>query len=463
MRSLGVAWPTRMRVRLILWLSSLLTVVLVTSSIYDYRSTVDPILSAHDQTLLDGVVLLSGYLNVDEAGFRFDLPPRVANSLRSDQQELLRYRVLDPAGETLGGDPSLPAGPGLQPREFYEAHGAPGPVRVLSQTIGTTGGECRILVAETLASRRAVERRVLWSRVVVDASVLGLTLLVVWLVIGAVTRPLERLARQVQTRSGEDLRPLPERGVPGEVQPLVRALNTLFTQIADTRDAQRRFIENAAHQLRTPMAGLKGQVELVLAEARRLLGRDSESAQRLDRIQQATDRLSHLANQMLTLSRSDRSSHDLASRRRVDLVALVDDALSGCLDLALDKGQDLGAETSPAELRGVAWELRELLVNLIDNAIRYTQAGSRITVRCGVVDGRPYLEVEDDGAGIAPEERPRVFERFYRIPGSAAGGSGLGLAIVKEIASLYGGSVAIDEPPAGGTRVRVTFQTSGAG
>jgi two-component system sensor histidine kinase TctE len=453
--------PTSVRVRLLVWLSSLLSILLLISSISDYRSSLRLVLHAYDQSLSDAAVGLIAYLNVDGPEPRFEVPDATMRLLQTDERDTVSFRVIDPGGRTLGGDAAIPFHAGRTDRAFYDetVHGTP--MRVFSQPISTRQGWCNIIVAETTLKRQDARRQILLSRMTIDSLVLLLTLTVVWLVVGAAMRPLDRLAAQVQARSGDDLRALPHVEVPGEAQPLVRALNRLFAQIGETQDAQRRFIENAAHQLRTPLAGLKGQLDLVVNEAR---GQPLSPAltERLDRVQQATNRLTHLANRLLTLARSDRTTHDSASRQRLSLPELVDDVVSAHLDAALSRRQDLGAETAAADIRAVPWELRELLANLIDNAIRYAPVGGRITVRCGVQGGvggvRPFLEVEDDGPGVAPSERQKVFERFYRVPGSPAGGSGLGLAIVREIAALYGGQVQITDPPAArGLCVRVTF------
>lgn len=458
----GTGWfrtrhTASVRVRLLVWLSSLLSILLLIGSISDYRSSLGPVLRAYDQSLSDAAVGLIAYLNVDGSELRFELPDRTLRLLQSDERDTVSFRVIDPEGRTLGGDPALPFHSGRTDRAFHDEVVRGKPMRVFSHPISTKQGWCNIIVAETTLKRQDARRQILVSRMITDSLVLVLTLSVVWLVVGVAMRPLDRLAAQVQARSGDDLRALPHVEVPGEARPLVRALNRLFAQIGETQDAQRRFIENAAHQLRTPLAGLKGQLDLVVNEARTQPISPALS-ERLDRVQQATNRLTHLANQLLTLARSDRPSHDSASRQRLSLPELVDDVVSGHLDAALTKRQDLGAETDAAEIRAVPWELRELLANLIDNAIRYAPAGGRITVRCGVHDGRPFLEVEDDGPGVPPSERQKVFERFYRVPGSPAGGSGLGLAIVREIAALYGGQVQITDPPgAHGLRVRVIF------
>lgn len=458
------SWRTGIRTRLLVWLSTMLTALLLISSLYDFRTTLRAILDTQNQAMLDGVILLSGYLNVEDGRAAFQLPERVLGGLRGEFGNRLVYRVIAPDGATLGGDAGLPTGKGDEPREIYTVERDGRELRVLSQRIGTVIGDFRILVAESGDLVRALRNRVLATRLVVDLSLLGLTLLVVWLVTGAAIRPLKRLAAQVEARSGDDLRPLAREPVPEEVRPLVQSLNHLFGQMAATRDGQRRFVENAAHQLRTPMAALKGQIELASSEVDAATGNDRGLAERMARIRQAADRLNRLANQMLALSRSERQTHAMASRTAIDLPALVDEAVSHSLDSALARRQDLGAETGPATIEGVAWEIRELLSNLIDNAIRYTSEGGRITVRCGTQSGAAFLEVEDDGVGIAGHERSRVLERFYRVPGSAAGGSGLGLAIVKEIADLHGAAIAIHDGHEGrGTRVRVSFGAPGQG
>ena len=165
-----------------------------------------------------------------------------------------------------------------------------------------------------------------------------------------------------------------------------------------------------------------------------------------------------LATQLLSLSRADLARQDKARLRQVFLPVLIDDVIASFLDAALARQQDLGAETSPAEVRAAEWHVRELISNLIDNAIQYSPDGSRITVRCARLGEQALLEVEDDGPGIPITERERVFERFHRVPGTAGTGSGLGLAIVKDIADLYGGELRIEPGESGrGTRIRILF------
>ncbi len=461
-----MAGSRSIRVRLLVWLSTLLMAVLVLASAVDYRQSLGLVWQAYDLSLSDAALGIVGFLTVDDGRAHFDIPEETVKLLQADAQDTVFYRVIDQAGRTLGGDDGIrqPVGgkrepSGMLARQFFNDSVRGEPVRVFAQTITTTAGPYTILVAETTRKREDARTRILLGRLSSDALILGLTLVVVWLVVGVATRPLVRLADQLRHRSADDLQPLVADDVPAEAQPLVDSLNQLLVRMADTRDGQRRFIENAAHQLRTPLAALKGQIDLTVNDTMRSLPADSGIVDRLRRAQTAANRLTHLANQLLSLARSDRPSQEMAGRQNVSLPELVDDVVSGCLDAALERNQDLGAESQPAELRAMSWALRELLTNLIDNAIRYTPAGGRITARCGRHDGEPYLEVEDDGPGIPPVERQKVFERFYRGLSSPQGGSGLGLAIVKEIVNAHRARIEVGEPLSGGpgTRIRVTF------
>lgn len=456
------------RGRLLGWLLPLLLLLLVASSLLDYHRAIEPVEAAYDQALADAALAVAARLRPVEDRLELDLSDQSISVLRADTLDRVYFRVIGPSGRTIGGDPDL-TGPGLVGRTAYfdaAYHGRP--VRGIVHPVATAVGPSTVLVAETTAKREQARRELITTRVVQDFAIVVLTILVVWFAVGAALLPVERLAAQMRSRSAGDLQPLPAIQAPREVRPLIEALNRLFGLIGETQDSQRRFIENAAHQLRTPLTGLRGQVDLAIGAARTALSESpvsSASAQalgdRLTRISEATARVTHLANQLLTLARSDRPSHDTASRQRVNLHELVADAVSAHIDRAIAREQDLGAESQPVAVRAVEWELRELLANLVDNAIRHTPIGGRITVRCGLLDDAPYLEVEDTGPGIPASERERVFERFYRADTATQGGTGLGLAIVREIAALYGARVEILDPPnPPGLIMRVVFSAA---
>jgi len=256
-------------------------------------------------------------------------------------------------------------------------------------------------------------------------------------------RPLLELKDAVEGRSPRDLSPLDAEGSPQEVRPLVLSLNRLFDLVNAQAESQRRFVADAAHQLRTPLAGLQAQVE-----AWALPASDSITlrADQLQKLRDATRRTSQLANQLLALSRADARASMSEPRQPVDLKALCEEVLEEYLDRAGARQIDLGLEAAEVQVQGYAWLLRELLSNLVDNAVRYTPAGGHVTLRCGpraAGQGTALLEVEDDGPGVPEPERARLLERFYRVPGTSGEGNGLGLAIADEIARVHGSQLQI--------------------
>lgn len=449
------------RARLLRWLLPALLAILAASSLLDFRRAMPPVEAAYDAALANAASAIAAHIHVVGTELQVDLGEQSVTLLRTDIVDRIYFRVVSPTGDTLSGDPDLKGPQYPVGLTFYDARFRDQPVRGVAYPVTTTVGIGVVLVAETTGKRAKARRDLATGRLLQDLLVLAIAMLVVWYAVGAVLRPLEQLAGQVRARSPTDLAPLPEEGAPREVRPLIEALNRLFGRIGATREGQQRFVENAAHQLRTPLAGLKGQVELAAGELRALPGPPGVLAERLGRIGEATSRIVHLANQLLTLSRSDRSSRDAAGGKPVRLDSLVAEVVTAQVDRAIAREQDLGAETQPVTLTAVEWDLRELLSNLVDNAIRYTPRGGQITVRCGPDGDGAFVEVEDSGPGIAPAERERVFERFYRVASTPSGGSGLGLAIVQEMAAHYGASVEILDPPKGsGTTVRVRFPAS---
>jgi len=277
----------------------------------------------------------------------------------------------------------------------------------------------------------------------------------VWYAIGRGLAPLSALRREIENRSHRDLSALPEDPAPQEVRPLIRAMNDLLQRLSKTLAAQQRFIADAAHQLRTPVAGIKTQTELAIRESQ------SGNAQiPLHQLHVATEQTTRLINQLLSLARAEPGTERAHFTERLDLNKLVREAATDWVPRALARNIDLGFD-SPLEsamIEGDAFLLREMLNNLLDNAIRYTQSGGQVTVRIVPDAANIMLSVEDNGPGIPESERERVFERFYRVLGTGVDGCGLGLAIVREIAQRHGGEVTLGQGASGrGTLVRITF------
>jgi two-component system sensor histidine kinase TctE len=282
--------------------------------------------------------------------------------------------------------------------------------------------------------------------------------LAVWYGVGRGLAPLSTLRREIESRSHRDLSALPEEQAPQEVQPLIRAMNDLLARLAGAISAQQRFIADAAHQLRTPIAGLKTQTELALRQSQL-----TEVQGTLRQLQTATERSTRLINQLLSLARSEPGAGRERAAERFDLARLARDTTTEWVPLALARKIDLGydGEDGAQAVAGDPLLLREMLSNLIDNAIRYSREGGQVTVRVAGGPREVVLSVEDNGPGIPEPERSRVFERFYRVLGSGAEGAGLGLAIVREIALSHGAEVTLADAASGrGTLVRVSFPRS---
>lgn len=271
-------------------------------------------------------------------------------------------------------------------------------------------------------------------------------------------RPLRALAEAVGRRSAQDLSAIDLGASPQEVRPLVSALNRLFELVQAQAEGQRRFVADAAHQLRTPLAALQSQVEAWAQSAQRAGAGGSLQlpAEQIERLLGAARRTTQLANQLLALSRADARTSGVLPMERIDLKALCESMLEDVLETALRRGIDLGLEAQPVAVPGQGWLLRELLANLVDNAIKYTPPGGTVTLRCGLRPGGARLEVEDDGPGVPPQALPRLFDRFYRVPGSPGEGTGLGLAIAQEIARAHRSTLRAG-PGAQGRGLRMTL------
>jgi two-component system sensor histidine kinase TctE len=282
-----------------------------------------------------------------------------------------------------------------------------------------------------------------------------------WAVMRAL-KPLLALKDAVERRSPRDLSAIDETASPEEVRPLVDSLNRLFGLVNAQAEGQRRFVADAAHQLRTPLAGLQAQVEAWaqaagVSSAQGTLALPTEQVYKL---RSATRRTSQLANQLLALSRADARAMQSQPEQRVDLKALCEDTLESHLDAATARRIDLGLDADPVQVMGHAWLLRELLANLVDNAVKYSSEGSTVTIRCGRRGATAYLEVEDDGPGVAAAEMPRILERFYRVQGTQGEGNGLGLAIAEEIARVHHSHLQL-QPGAAGRGLKVTLPLPG--
>ncbi|KQX87399.1 ATP-binding protein [Variovorax sp. Root473] len=312
-----------------------------------------------------------------------------------------------------------------------------------------------IQVAQDMAARRNMAGSLALRTIVPVALMAPLLMLVVWWVVSLSLAPVARVRRQVASRQADDLSPVSEENLPEEVRPLVQELNLLFGRVRHAFDAQKHFVADAAHELRSPLAALKLQVQG--------LQRAPDDAARtlaVSRLSAGIDRATRLVEQMLALARHEASMAAGAKPETVDLAEVARLAISDAVAAAQARRIDIGVAQSDAgaTVSGQPEALRMLLRNLIDNAVKYTPEGGRVDVGLVKRADAVELRVDDSGPGLPEAERARVLDRFYRSGEPQAPGSGLGLAIVKSIADLHGATVALEESQSlGGLCVRVTF------
>lgn len=417
---------------------------------------------AYDRTLLGSALVVSEHLSIVDGEVVADLPYAALEMLRTDAHDRTFYRIADLDGRrSITGYDDLPAPPvtPLSEPVFYDASYKEQGIRVVALRYSVLDGaqprSLLVQVAETLDARRQLTRRIVAEAALLQLLLIALAAgLIAWGVRQGLA-PLKRLRDEVRARGAHDLTPIATRSVPREVAPLIHAINAHTERQRQLSDAQARFVANASHQLKTPLTLLRAQVDHALMQSD--VGAMRAVVMRLDETADATGRL---VGQLLALARSEPGR--TLELQEVDLTELAHDVSFEILSLGLarSKGIDLGFEgKEPVRVRGERILLRELLTNLVHNAIVYTPPRGRVTVTVGTRQQRASLQVVDNGPGIPAPERARVLERFYRIPGAMEQGSGLGLAIVKEICARHGIELALADAPdgAGGLCVDLTW------
>jgi two-component system, OmpR family, sensor histidine kinase TctE len=447
-----------LRRRLLVTLIAPLILLALANAWLEFRSA-DDVAAQQDRRLLALVPLVADSV-IGEAGDRplIMLAPPVEEFLK-ERAGSATYAILDVDGKVLHGDAWLAGLPpsDLAPEVHSEEH-AGATWRIVRQRQPTVQGELVVAVADGSDPRQQWARSILFRVLLPNLVLIAAAAFAVRWAVQQALRPLLALKEAVEHRSPRDLSAIDDSASPEEVRPLVDSLNRLFGLVNAQAEGQRRFVADAAHQLRTPIAGLQAQVEAWAQAASARPAQDTLAlpTEQVYRLRSATRRTSQLANQLLALSRADARAMHAQPLQRVDLKALCEDTLEMHLDAATARGMDLGLDARPVPAMGHDWLLRELLSNLVDNAVKYSDEGGTVTIRCGRRGGEAFLEVEDDGPGVAQAEMPRVLERFYRVQGTQGEGNGLGLAIADEIARLHHSQLQL-QSGAGGRGLKVTL------
>ena len=412
-----------------------------------YRQALAALNTAYDRTLLASAKSLGESLDVrgegDAARLQANVPSAALEAFEADLQSRMAYRISTRQGVLLSGYDDLPMWHGQIPMQppyaalvdFYDGQFRGEPVRMavlLQPVASTTGRDVAVVqVAETLEIRHALARQILWDTLARQAALIALIAATVIVVVQRATRPVRALSHELQARPDDDLRPIAAPDAPRELQPLIAATNEHMRRQSDLLAQQQRFVRDASHQLRTPLAVLKAQVQ----SARRGDGAPPEA---LAEIEHTVDRATQLANQMLALAKVAQLQQqaDVAPAQFDEVVRAV------ALDVApliAGKGLDFDLQTEPVTLRAHDWMLRELTRNLLHNAIRHTPAGGLLAITLARAGDQARLTVADGGPGVAPELAERLFQPFSA--GAGGTGSGLGLAICHEIVQTLGGRI----------------------
>ena len=443
-----------LRSKLLRWLLIPLSLLFVVDAIGSYFLARNLSNRVYDGELMEIARELNLHAKVVDGVPTFDLEKDAERTLLLDQYDEVFYAVRAADGALIAGDAELPRGHADAAPVAYDGGAHGNPVRI-AQIRGTDHGGTpfTVQVAETLVKRHMLANEILIGVILPQLLLIGIAGLVLWAGVARGLAPLRALQEAVAARSHLDLSPVDVAHVPSEVDPLLCAVNDLMARLDTILTYQSRFIADAAHQLRTPVAGLKAHIEVALREEDPVQARLS-----LAHLYTAVERMSRLVAQLLSLARNEPATVRKVAFAAIDLSRLAFDVTMEWVPQAYRKHIDLGFEAAqkPATINGDALRLTELMNNLLDNAIRYSHDGGRVTVR--VATDPPRVAVSDDGPVIPVEERQRVFERFHRLLGAHADGSGLGLAIVREIAQLHDASIALTEDVDGlGNTFTVTF------
>lgn len=434
----------------------LLWVIAHFSTQYFINAAFDRSLARRTYALADQVEVVRGHAQVN-------LPVAAREMLVFDQEDLLFHRVLDPAGMVIEGErrmPPLPKGQTIKPGQLIVYDGAKDgePVRVAAFGLSLAGtsahGTVLVQVGETLSRRKATAQRATLAIVI---PMILMTLAAAAVIVYGVRRglaPLDRLRDRLAARQAFDLSPVPQEGVPAELRPFLDEINFLLQRLAEAVEAQSRFVADAAHQLRTPIAGIRAQAEAALA------GGDGTHA--LARIAAAARNMGELVQKLLVLARVDAAGATL-HLMLLDSASVAQEAARDWAPRALERGVEIGfdRQAGKSTLQGDAQLLKEMLGNLIDNALHY--GATRVDIVAGASAHGPYWRVIDNGPGIPEAQRSAAFAPFHRLAaGGGGGGAGLGLTIVQRIAHLHGATVSLSSGDAEqGLAVEVRFPPEG--
>ncbi len=453
-----------LRKKILSWFMPLMFLLIAIDSTMLHRLAITTLGKELDADLYGSVDLISDYLEQSGIDAKdFEVLENASKILLNDEVDKVLYSVTNENGILLSGNKDLLEKTknklSKQTPYFFFTTINHEKFRVVHSVFtfrnGSNSQKINIQVAVTLNRRNSLTNKILIGIVVPQLFLVLVSFLIISISVKKGLAPLTDLQNAVSNRSEQNLSPINLPNIPEEVYLVANSVNHLMQQLQNLIASQNRFIADAAHQLRTPLAGAQAQLELAELE-----GNPAILKSTLPKVHLSLDRLLHTVNQLLVLAKSQPEAISMIKMEPVDLNRITKAVAADMVPTAIQKNIDLGFESSaiPAVVMGNVERLKELLYNLIDNAIRYTQSGGKVTVAINVTHTKVELMVVDNGPGISVIERDKIFDRFHRVVGTGEEGSGLGLAIVKDITNLHGASISVsDNKKHQGLQVLVCF------
>ena len=435
--------PISLRSGLLLRLGVVLVLLLTLDAVASYFTALHYANVVYDRWLIDSTRSLAQAVRAEHGTIQFDLPRVALEIFQFDEVDKTYFKVSSESEGFIGGDAALPdvspATIGGLRLSFADVRGHK--VRLVSTLVapGRADDPVLVSVAETLVKRSTLTREILIGMAAPQIALLGIALLLGRIGVNHGLKPLTDLAEQIEARGQNNMSPVPQTRLPREARVLVTRINDLLERLGNAMRAQKRFVADAAHQLRTPLAAVLLHAERAERATDVLSEREALGA-----LHRSVERAARVSGQLLALARTDPEAVAAIELKPVDLTTLARQVGEEWVSRALARDIDFGLAVPdhPVLVRGDERLLSEVLANLIDNALRYGGTGGHVTVMVEAGE-QPRLSVQDDGPGIAVEERVHIFERFYRLQDDGSDGCGLGLSIVAEIARLHNATVEV--------------------
>ena len=427
--------PDSLRLQLLRRLLLPLSIILLSGSIFAYFFALNSAVNAYDLGLMNDALDISKQVEVKGGHLTLNLPPAARQMLLSNNLDRVSYAAWEEGGDVFSGNPKLLLQSIQLPDENHyfqdmELNGETHRAILLKGKI--EGRLFYIVVAQTVHGRDHLAGGIVVSILIPEVMLAFVTIAVILLGVRSGLTPVERLRDEISLRSSNDLRPIQENAAPAELAPIIHGINELLLNLSTSFASHRRFIADAAHQLRTPLAGLSSQIEVALATP------PADQQTLLKQLLTTTQRTAHLANQLLSLARLEHTEQLMFETGNVDMPLIMSDCAADFVTLGARKNVELEFDLQACRLTGSALMLRELMANLLDNAVRYTPEGGRVKISIKAVKDQCVLSVEDSGPGVAESELAGLGTPFHRLSSTQAEGCGLGLAIVREISRLHG-------------------------